>query len=67
MRLFVGCVATAVSFLMYTSFTVMYMIINIPSLLQEAVTDSKPSVEDGSDSSHSKTPGMSITQFEETR
>ncbi|KAL3049888.1 hypothetical protein OYC64_012033 [Pagothenia borchgrevinki] len=34
---------------------------------EEAVTDSKPSVEDGSDSSHSKTPGMSITQFEETR
>ncbi|KAI4812978.1 hypothetical protein KUCAC02_024334, partial [Chaenocephalus aceratus] len=34
---------------------------------EEAVTHSKPSVEDGSDSSHSKTPGMSITQFEETR
>ncbi|XP_010767470.1 leucine-rich repeat-containing protein 27 isoform X4 [Notothenia coriiceps] len=32
---------------------------------EEAVTDSKPSVEDGSGSS--KTPGMSITQFEETR
>ncbi|XP_033956124.1 leucine-rich repeat-containing protein 27-like isoform X3 [Pseudochaenichthys georgianus] len=34
---------------------------------EEAVTHSKPSVEDGRDSSHSKTPGMSITQFEETR
>ncbi|KAK5853560.1 hypothetical protein PBY51_014702 [Eleginops maclovinus] len=34
---------------------------------KEAVPDSKPIVDHGSDSCHSQSPGMSITEFEETR